>query len=162
MKKNSLYYNLLGVLLLVAFSSSQAMSQESEEQEGVEEAVDQGVAALVEFGEQEGVIKRPSGLLIKIVERGEGGIIKPTDRALVNYEGRLADGTVFDTSYGRGPAAIPVYGVIRGWEEALLLMQIGSKWEIALPSKIAYGKAGQRGIPPDSILFFTVELVGVI
>ena len=162
MKKSGLYYSFLSALVFGALSLSSGLAQEADGEEAEVQDVDEGTAALVEFMQQDGVIQRPSGLLIKIIEKGDGAIIKPSDRALVNYEGRLVDGTVFDTSEGRGPAAIPVYGVIRGWEEALLLMQIGSKWEIALPSKIAYGKDGQRGIPPDSVLFFTVELVGVV
>jgi FKBP-type peptidyl-prolyl cis-trans isomerase FklB len=119
------------------------------------------IKALKEFGQQEGVIKRASGLLIKVITRGDGGIVSPNAKAIVHYEGSLADGTVFDSSYARGrPANIPVNGVIKGWQEALLLMQIGSKWEVALPADIAYGKDGQRGIPPNANLFFTMELIG--
>ncbi len=130
-------------------------------------AQDEGGAAattttIEEFALQDGVIKRASGLLIKIITRGDGGIVDPSDRVIVHYEGRLADGTVFDSSYARGePASLPVSAVIEGWEEALLLMQIGSKWEIAVPSDIAYGKNAPPSIPESSNLFFTVELLGV-
>lgn len=153
---------LFAVLLLVVFSTTPASAQEGTE-EGVEETAEERLNAskLEEFAEQDGIIRRPSGLLIKIITQGEGGIISPHGRAIVHYEGRLADGTVFDSSYEHGqPAALPVGGVIRGWEEALLLMQIGSKWEIAIPSDIAYGRTGQRNIGPNANLFFTLELLG--
>lgn len=155
MKMRGLYFAIFSILLF-GYGSYSVVWAEDE----LSEEKTQNTQALDEFAQQEGVIKRPSGLLIKIIESGDGGIIGPNSRALVHYEGRLADGTVFDSSYERGsPAVIPVGGVISGWEEALILMQIGSKWEIALPYDIAYGEGGSRGIPPSSNLFFTIELI---
>ena len=152
MTQLSLNIRLLVVLVFITFGAPNSFAQDEE---------DLNSKAFEEFAQQDGVIKRPSGLLIDIVTMGDGGILGPNDMAIVNYEGRLADGTVFDSSYSRGrPSNIPVSGVIRGWEEALLLMQIGSKWEIAVPADIAYGKDGQRSIPPNSNLFFTLELIG--
>lgn len=150
------------VLILGAAVPTNLWAQEEEtltpEQEAAE-ALNQKV--FNDFITQEGVIKRSSGLYIKIITKGDGGLINPRGQALVHYEGKLADGTVFDSSYKRGqPNVIPVQGVIKGWQEALLLMQIGSKWEVAIPADIGYGKDGQRGIPPGANLFFTIELLG--
>ena len=80
----------------------------------------------------------------------------------MNYEGKLIDGTEFDSSYKRGQAAtFPVNGVIRGWTEALQLMKEGAKWQLVIPPDLAYGPQGRQGIPPNSILVFEVELVSV-
>lgn len=117
-----------------------------------------------EFAAQDGVIKRPSGLLIHIVSRGKGTFPRHGQTVSVQYEGRTADGRVFDSSYARGgaPASFGVDAVIKGWTEALVLMTEGSKWEIAVPADLAYGDqgAGDR-IPPNTNLFFTVELIAV-
>ncbi|MCK5041890.1 MAG: FKBP-type peptidyl-prolyl cis-trans isomerase [Sphingomonadales bacterium] len=153
---------LAGLLFLTAGLFGVVPNSVAQDEGGASAATTATTITMEEFALQDGVIKRASGLLIKIVTRGDGGIVDPSDKAIVHYEGRLADGTVFDSSYARGqPAALPVNAVIRGWEEALLLMQIGSKWEIAIPSDIAYGKDGPPGIPESSNLFFTVELLGV-
>ena len=83
----------------------------------------------------------------------------------VQYEGKLIDGSVFDSSFERGaPAEFQVMGVIDGWMEALLMMQIGSKWELVIPAKIAYGDrgAGDGVIPPGATLIFEVELVAIL
>ena len=78
----------------------------------------------------------------------------------VNYRGTLLDGTEFDSSYKRGqPASFPVGGVIHGWTEALEKMTVGSKWKLFIPSELAYGEQGNRGIPPNSTLIFEVELL---
>jgi hypothetical protein len=78
----------------------------------------------------------------------------------VNYRGTLIDGTEFDSSYKRGqPAQFPVGGVIHGWTEALEKMPVGSKWKLFIPSELAYGENGQRGIPPNAVLIFEVELL---
>ena len=83
-----------------------------------------------------------------------------SDVVTVNYRGTLIDGTEFDSSYKRGqPAQFPVGGVIHGWTEALLKMNVGSKWKLFIPSELAYGENGQRGIPPNSVLIFEVELL---
>jgi FKBP-type peptidyl-prolyl cis-trans isomerase FklB len=80
----------------------------------------------------------------------------------VNYRGTLIDGTEFDSSYKRGqPASFPVGGVIKGWTEALLLMKEGDKWELAIPSDLAYGETGRQGIPPNAVLVFEVELISI-
>lgn len=118
---------------------------------------------LEEFAKQDGVIKRPSGLLIKIIERGNGAFPRHGQKVTVHYEGKTVDGLVFDSSYARQrPMTFGVDAVIRGWTEALVLMTEGSKWEIALPANIAYGERGSPPrIPPNATLLFTVELLAV-
>ena len=104
-----------------------------------------------------------SGLQYKVLVAGTGD--KPTagDRVKVNYEGRLLDGTVFDSSYKRGePATFGVSQVIKGWTEALQLMSVGSKWELYIPQELAYGDREQQKIPPYSMLIFTVELIEIV
>lgn len=153
---------LLGTLVLgVMTLSGPLLAQDTESQST--EAEDPNVAYLEEFRQQEGVIVRPSGLQIRIIEFKEGDIPGPGASVLVHYEGKLVDGTVFDSSYARGqPAEFPIDGVIRGWTEALMLMQTGSKWEIVVPSDIAYGDQGRGDtIPGGSTLIFTIELLAV-
>src|SRR3989339_935978 len=110
-----------------------------------------------------GVKTLPDGLQYKIITEGTGAKPKATDVVVVNYAGTLIDGTEFDSSYKRGqPAAFPVNGVIKGWTEALQLMNVGSKWELYIPSALAYGEQGAGGtIGPNSVLIFTVELIDI-
>lgn len=104
-----------------------------------------------------------SGLQYKIIKQGTGEKPKSNDTVTVNYEGRLIDGTVFDSSYKRGqPATFAVGGVIAGWTEALQLMKVGSKYELFIPSNLAYGERGVGAdIGPNSALIFTVELISI-
>ncbi len=118
---------------------------------------------LAENKTKEGVQTTASGLQYKIITAGNGVKPKATDTVKVHYAGKLLDGTEFDSSIKRGePVEFPVNGVIPGWVEALQLMPQGSKWEIYIPSNLAYGDAGQGPtIPPASTLIFTVELLEV-
>jgi FKBP-type peptidyl-prolyl cis-trans isomerase FklB len=116
---------------------------------------------------KEGIVTLPSGLQYKILKEGTGPKPTATDEVVCNYRGTLVDGTEFDSSYKRGtPATFPVDKVIKGWTEALQLMSVGSKWELFVPSNLAYGErgAGQRGsdvIAPNSTLIFEVELMSI-
>jgi FKBP-type peptidyl-prolyl cis-trans isomerase FklB len=116
---------------------------------------------------KEGVVTLPSGLQYKILKEGTGPKPTAADQVECNYRGTLVDGTEFDSSYKRGqPATFPVGQVIKGWTEALQLMPVGSKWELFVPSNLAYGErgAGQRGadvIGPNSTLIFEVELLSI-
>jgi len=110
-----------------------------------------------------GVKTTASGLQYKVENEGKGESPKPSDTVTVNYRGTLIDGTEFDSSYKRGqPATFPVSGVIKGWTEALQLMKPGAKYQLFIPSSLAYGDRGAgRDIGPDSTLIFEVELLDV-
>lgn len=105
----------------------------------------------------------PSGLQYKIIKEGNGPTPKATDTVTTHYQGKLIDGTEFDSSYKRGePAKFTVNGVIPGWTEALQLMKTGSKWEIYVPAKLAYGEHGiGQVIGPNSTLIFDLELLSI-
>ena len=121
-----------------------------------------GTAFLAENAKKEGVKQTDSGLQYKVLKEGTGRSPKATDVVEVNYEGKLIDGTVFDSSYERGePIEFPLNQVIAGWTEGLQLMKEGGKYEFYIPSDIAYGEAGNAGIEPNSTLIFTVELLKV-
>jgi FKBP-type peptidyl-prolyl cis-trans isomerase FklB len=123
----------------------------------------EGEAYLAENKKKAGVKVLPSGLQYTVITEGTGKTPKPTDTVVVNYRGTLIDGTEFDSSYKRGQSAtFPVNGVIPGWTEALQLMKEGSKWQIFLPSNLAYGERGAgANIGPNAVLIFEVELVAV-
>jgi FKBP-type peptidyl-prolyl cis-trans isomerase FklB len=111
---------------------------------------------------KEGVVTLPSGLQYKILTAGTGPKPTASDTVSCNYRGTRIDGTEFDSSYKRGqPSKFPVSGVIKGWTEALQLMPVGSKWQLFIPSNLAYGESGNQGIPPNSTLIFEVELVSI-
>ena len=109
-----------------------------------------------------GVVTTASGLQYKIIEQGTGEKPTASQKVKVDYEGKLIDGTVFDSSYERGtPATFGVTQVIAGWTEALQLMPVGSKWELYIPYELAYGDRNTGNIKPYSALIFTVELKGI-
>ena len=117
---------------------------------------------LAENGKQKGVVTTPDGLEYKVISPGSGASPKPTDSVTVNYRGTLLDGTEFDSSYKRGqPAQFQVDGVIKGWQEALVLMKPGAKWELYIPPELAYDLNSPPPIPPGSMLKFEVELLSV-
>ncbi|PKL48985.1 MAG: hypothetical protein CVV37_07795 [Nitrospira bacterium HGW-Nitrospira-1] len=122
-----------------------------------------GEAFLAENKKKEGVITLPSGLQYKVIKEGAGKTPKADDTVVTNYRGTLIDGTEFDSSYKRGePATFPVKGVIPGWTEALQLMKEGSKWELFIPSSLAYGERGAgNAIGPNATLIFEIELISV-
>ena len=121
-----------------------------------------GLAFLAENAKKEGVKETASGLQYKVLTAGTGKSPKATDVVEVNYEGKLIDGTVFDSSYERGePVEFPLNQVIAGWTEGVQLMKEGGKYEFYIPSDIAYGEAGNQGIEPNSTLVFVVELLKV-
>ncbi|KAF1687640.1 peptidylprolyl isomerase [Pseudoxanthomonas broegbernensis] len=123
-----------------------------------------GAAFLAKNREQKGVIARPSGLQYLVLREGSGPRPMPSDRVRVNYEGKLLDGTVFDSSYERGqPAEFGLDQVIAGWTEGVALMPVGAKYRFWIPSDLAYGANGAPGgkIGPDATLTFDVELLGI-
>ncbi len=122
-----------------------------------------GEAFLAENSRKEGVVGLPSGLQYKILKAGDGRKPTSTDVVVCHYRGTLVDGTEFDSSYKRGqPATLRVDGVIRGWTEALQLMPVGSRWQLFIPSSLAYGEAGAGAvIGPNATLIFEVELTSI-
>ena len=113
---------------------------------------------------KQGVVTLPSGLQYKVLSAGTGPKPGPEDVVVCNYRGTLVDGTEFDSSYKRGePIKIPVGQVIKGWTEAIQLMPVGSKWQLYIPSNLAYGERGAPGSPigPNSALIFDVELISI-
>lgn len=111
---------------------------------------------------KEGVKTTPSGLQYKILVKGDGPTPTTNDTVATHYRGTLIDGTEFDNSYKRSePATFPVTGVIKGWTEALLMMPVGSKWQLFIPSDLAYGERGRPSIPPNSTLLFDIELIEI-
>lgn len=127
-------------------------------------AIAEGEKFLAENAQKEGVVTLLSGLQYKILRKGEGAVAKVTDEVEVKYEGRLIDGTVFDSSYKRNPqtSKFRPNQVIKGWTEALTMMPEGSMWEIYIPQNLAYGERQAGKIPPCSTLIFTVEVEKVI
>lgn len=120
--------------------------------------------------EKDGVKTLPSGVQYKVLASGKGPSPKATDTVKVHYRGKLVDGKVFDQSYSGEtpakrdqPAEFQVKGVIKGWTESLLKMKVGDKWQITLPSELAYGERGSPPvIPPNSVLIFDVELLEIV
>lgn len=125
---------------------------------------DAGIKFLEENAKKDGVITLPSGLQYKVLVQGTGEVPQSSDKVKVHYEGRLLDGTVFDSSYKRDePTEFTPSQVIKGWSEALTMMPVGSKWQLYIPYELAYGERGAGGdIKPYSMLIFDVELVDIV
>lgn len=144
----------------------QQQSQEKQQlaaQAASEKNTAEGLAYLAANAEKEGVVVTDSGLQYKEIVSGEGEIPTADKTVVVHYKGTLIDGTEFDSSYARGePAEFPVTGVIQGWIEALQLMNVGDKFELTIPSDLAYGTRGSGpSIGPNTTLLFDVELIEI-
>ena len=122
-----------------------------------------GERFLAENRNKEGVVVLPSGLQYKIIKNSEGKRPLANSRVIVHYKGTLINGTIFDSSYARGePIEFGLNQVIKGWQEALQLMPVGSKWQVIIPSELAYGERGAgKAIGPNSTLIFDIELLGI-
>lgn len=124
-----------------------------------------GEAFLAKNAKAPGVITLPSGLQYKVVRSGAADGRQPTraDEVKVHYEGKLLDGTVFDSSYERGvPASFPLNGLIPAWIEALPLMRPGDEWELYVPPALGYGERDKGPIPGNSVMVFRIELLDVL
>lgn len=139
------------------------MKQQARRKELGEKNKKEGEEFLAENKKKEGVVTLPSGLQYKVIKEGEGKIPTTNDTVTVNYRGTLIDGTEFDSSYKGGqPATFPVKGVIPGFSEALQLMKVGSKWQLFIPSDLAYRERGAgEKIGPNATLIFELELLSI-
>ncbi|WP_417663063.1 FKBP-type peptidyl-prolyl cis-trans isomerase [Pseudomonas sp.] len=148
--------------LVEAFASLQKRSEERLAKLS-DESKAAGKKFLEENAKRDGVVTTDSGLQYEIVKKSDGAQPKPTDTVTVHYEGKLTDGTVFDSSIERGsPIDLPVNGVIPGWVEGLQLMHVGEKVKLYIPSELAYGEQSPSpAIPANSVLVFDLELIGI-
>ena len=143
--------------------SKQREILEKQQADQAETNKEASAAFLTENATREGVITLESGLQYQVLQEGTGATPKATDTVEVHYVGTLIDGTVFDSSITRGtPVVFPVNGVIKGWTEALQLMQVGAKWKLYIPSELGYGAYGAgKDIGPNAALIFDVELLSI-
>lgn len=148
--------------LMEAFTALQARAEEHRKQVAQANA-ETGKKFLADNGKRDGVTTTDSGLQYQVLKKADGAQPKDTDLVTVHYEGKLIDGTVFDSSIKRGkPIDLPVNGVIPGWTEALKLMHVGEKYKIFVPANLAYGfQSPSPEIPPNSVLIFELELLGI-
>jgi len=148
---------------MTAFRNEMTQKQAAHMKEAGDRNKKDGEKYLADNKVKDGVVTTTSGMQYKVITKGTGASPKSTDTVSVNYKGTLIDGKEFDSSYRRGqPASFPVNGVIKGWTEALQLMKVGSKWQLVIPSALAYGERGAgRDIGPNSTLIFDVELLSI-
>ena len=149
---------------LTALQQEMTTKMQEQMMQAAEKNKKDGEAFLAENKKKEGVVTTASGLQYKILKKGDGRIPKPDELVTAHYKGTLIDGTEFDSSFKRNkPAQCPVGGVIKGWQEALPLMPVGSKWQLFIPSELAYGErgAGRGSIGPNATLIFDVELISI-
>jgi len=137
--------------------------REAEELEKGAETLQKGIDFLAENNKKPGIITTDSGLQYEVITGTSSAKPKASDTVRVHYEGRLLDGTVFDSSYENGePIEFPLNAVISGWTEGLQLMSVGSKYRLFIPSELGYGSRGGGPIPPNSVLIFEVELLEIL
>ena len=149
--------------VMTAFRAEMSKKKQAEAQHAGEANKQAGQQFLAANKTKEGVVTLPSGLQYKILKEGTGPKPTATDTVVCNYRGTLIDGTEFDSSYKRGePATFPVGQVIKGWTEALQLMPVGSKWQLFIPSDLAYGERSPGAeIGPNSTLIFEIDLLSI-
>ncbi len=148
---------------LVELKTRLMADQKKKMEASAEKNLAEGKAFLAENAKKDGVKTLPSGLQYKVIEAGSGKMPEAGDNVTVHYRGTLIDGSEFDSSYSRGePATFKSDRVIAGWTEALQLMKEGAKWQLFIPSELAYGQRGAGAqIGPNSTLIFDVELLSV-
>lgn len=148
---------------VAAFQKEMQAKQDEVNKKMGEKNKKEGDAFLAENRKKEGIVTLASGLQYKVLKKGSGKKPKLTDTVTTHYKGTLIDGTEFDSSYKRGqPVSFPVNGVIAGWTEALQLMDEGAKWQLFIPSPLAYGERGAGPqIGPNATLIFEVELISI-
>ena len=150
--------------VLQAFTASKQEQMQVEQAKAAQTNREAGNAFLAKNKTQPGVVTTASGLQYQVLRAGSGERPTATSQVRVNYEGKLLDGTVFDSSYQRGePVSFGLGQVIKGWTEGVALMPVGSKYRFWIPGELAYGESGTPGGPigPNATLTFDVELLGV-
>lgn len=125
-------------------------------------ALEEGKAFLAENAKKPGVTTTASGLQYEVITQGTGKMPVDGEKVVVNYTGKLIDGTEFDSTVGKSPLTYPVNKFVAGWQEALKLMKVGSKYHLVIPSELGYGQMGGGVIPPNSVLIFDLELLDVL
>ncbi len=145
------------------FQEERMNKQSSDQKNMKENNTKEGEEFLAANKSKEGVITTDSGLQYKVITEGTGATPRPTDTVETHYRGTLINGKEFDSSYSRGKTtSFPVNGVIAGWTEALLMMKVGAKWQLYIPSELAYGTRGAGGdIGPNATLIFDIELISI-
>jgi FKBP-type peptidyl-prolyl cis-trans isomerase len=145
---------------LAEYQKSLAAKQQKMREEAAAKNKADGEAFLAGNKTKPGVVTLPDGLQYKIITDGSGATPMMNDAVTVNYRGTFIDGKEFDSSAKTGlPAQFTVGNVIHGWTEALMQMKVGSKWQLFVPSELAYGERGRPNIPPNTVLIFEVELI---
>jgi len=151
--------------MLATLNNFRKVMQEKVQQRAkaqAEENLAKGNTFLAENAKKEGVVTLESGLQYKVIEEGSGETPTEKSKVTVHYRGTLLNGEEFDSSYKRGqPYTTPVTNVIKGWTEALQLMPVGSKWELYVPSNLAYGNSPRGPGGPNSTLVFEMDLLGI-
>lgn len=160
---------ILALVLLIAFVALLAPSKvraNNEQQDVVTTQLsnkDAGYKFLEENKKKEGINVTPSGLQYKVIVKGEGAVPTAENTIKAHYRGTLIDGTQFDSSYDRGePLLFSPRQVIKGWQEALTMMPVGSKWMLYIPQELGYGARNTGAIKPYSALIFEVELLEIV
>jgi FKBP-type peptidyl-prolyl cis-trans isomerase FklB len=139
----------------------QAYLGEKQKKKG-EAALNEGKKFLEENKKKPGVTELPDGLQYSVMKEGTGPMPKETDSVTVHYHGTLIDGTVFDSSVDRGqPITYPLNGFVKGWQEALQMMKVGSKWKLFVPPTLGYGERGSGKVPPNATMIFEMELISI-
>nr|WP_257785910.1 FKBP-type peptidyl-prolyl cis-trans isomerase [Desulfococcus multivorans] len=150
--------------IMEGFKNAFQERRQTETSGRAEANLEKGRVFLTENRERAGVVETESGLQYRVIREGSGKTPSASDTVETHYEGRTIDGNIFDSSVKRGkPATFPVNGVIRGWQEALQLMSEGAKYELFIPSDLAYGPGGAgNAIGPHETLIFEVELLKIV
>lgn len=167
MNRRRLLVAATAVLIVTGCNKPKAETRSSAAPASASASLAEAKAFLAKNAKASGVQVLPSGLQYKVVRSGPATGLHPqkNDEVKVNYEGKLLDGRVFDSSYARGvPAALPLDGLIPAWIEALQLMRPGDEWILYVPPELGYGSEGAGGgeIPPDSALIFRIELIDLL
>jgi len=145
------------------FQQNMVAAQQAKQQELATTGKAEGDKFLADNKLKEGVKTTESGLQYKVITAGTGATPTATDTVVTHYTGTLVNGKVFDSSHKRNaPATFPVNGVIKGWTEALQLMKVGAKWQLVIPSELAYGARGAgASVGPNQVLIFEIELLEI-